>query len=45
MDLFDYEVMGYWRDMDEDYEWCDICGKIMPVGHAHVIISEEVEED
>ena len=41
MDIFDYEVVPYWRYMDRDYEWCNVCHKITFVGHIHENVLED----
>ena len=41
--MFDYEVVPYWRCVDEDgtwadVKWCNVCNKIVPVEHTHNLI-------
>jgi len=36
MDMFDCEIVPYWRYVDEDgnwedVKWCPICNKIVPI--------------
>ena len=38
MDLFDSEIVGYWRRVDKDGNWEDVkychgCNKIVPIEH------------